>query len=196
MAISKVIANIEKEEKKLENTIEDRYEGDITAPSKNGNYYVEINAYDSSGNVSVARENLEVTLWKEPKVNWKPTDRFNFSDYNRIKNNLKWLHDKSVKLYQSFSIEDMGEDINDELSYWNPKLFNAWERNIEIINKNIFEQNYGISQTFFENGPFIRWDELNRIESATLKMRMILDSIESGLKKIPFRLGTFKEVRI
>lgn len=196
MAISEVIANIETEKKRLENIVDDTYEGDITAPSKSGNYYVQINAYDDSGNVSVAREQLEVTLWKEPKVNWKPSDRFNFSDYNRIKNNLKWLHDKAVELYHNFPIEDMGEDINDYFTFWNPKFFNTWERNLETINNNIFTQDYGISQRFFENGPFIRWDELNRIENATLKMRIILDSVENGLRRIPFRLGTFREVRI
>lgn len=133
--------------------------------------------------------------WTEPKTNWLPTDRFNISDFNRIKNNLKWLHNKSIELYRDFAIEDMGEDITSYESYWNVAYFNAFEANVNKINSEIYSQNFGISQKFFENGPFIKWDELNRIENACLKMKDILERQELGLRKLSFRLESMKGVK-
>lgn len=196
MAVERVTADIGKENLQLENTEDNLYEGSVTAPDIGGNYSVQISAYDDAGNISQASEMVEVSIWHTPKTDWKPTDRFNFVDYNRIKNNLQWLHDKVEELYKSFSIEDMGEDIKDYTSFWKPKYFNAWEKNLDIINSNMFKQDYGVSQRFFENGVFIQWNELNRLESAILRMRDILDREEAGLRRIPFRLGNFKEVRI
>ena len=71
--------------------------------------------------------------WVEPKTDWKSTDRFNFSDYNRIKNNLIWLHAKSEELWKKFNIEDMGEDITSYATYWNVDMFNAFA----IIGKSV-----------------------------------------------------------
>lgn len=196
MAVEKVTAGIAGEETELQNTEDDNYSGSLEAPSEGGTYELEIAAYDDSGSVSVISSEIEVSIWHTPKTDWKPTDRFNFVDYNRIKNNLLWLYDKVTELYSSFEIEDMGEDITDYLSYWKVQYFNAWEKNLDIINNHMFTKNYGTAQRFFENGPFIQWTELNRIESAILNMRSILDSQESGLGRFSFRLGTYKEVRI
>lgn len=130
--------------------------------------------------------------WVEPKINWSAKDRFNITDFNRIKNNILWLYRKANMLYQNFNIEDMGEDITSFESYWNVAFFNAFETNIEVINKSIYTQDFGISQRFFENGPFIKWDELNRIEISCLSMKEVLERQESGLKKLPIRLGNMK----
>lgn len=196
MAIEKVIASIAEEETELQNTEDSTYTGSLEAPSEGGDYSLEVAAYDDAGNISVMSSEIEVSIWHNPKTNWKSTDRFNFVDYNRIKNNLLWLHEKVSELYKSFEIEDMGEDITDYLSYWKVQYFNAWEKNLDIINNNMFTKDYGMAQRFFENGPFIQWTELNRIESAILNMRDILDRQEKGIGRLSFRLGTFREVRI
>ena len=134
--------------------------------------------------------------WTEPKTNWVVTDRFNVADFNRIKNNWEWLYEKAVKLYKNFDIADMGEDIKSFESYWNVAFFNAFESNIETINNTIYTKDYGIYQRFFENGPFIKWNELNRIESACLSMKDILDRQEAGLQRLSFRLGVMKGVNV
>lgn len=134
--------------------------------------------------------------WTEPKVNWLSTGRFNISDYNRIKNNIQWLCEKANELYKSFSYADMGNDVVTRDSYWKVEFFNAFEQNLETVNKNILTKDYGVSQRFFENGPFIKWDELNRIESACLSMKDILERQEAGLTtRLSFRLGNMKGVR-
>lgn len=196
MAVEKVTASIAEETTQLQNAEDDTYSGSLKAPSEGGEYSLEVSAYDDAGNVSVISSEIEVSIWHTPKTDWKMTDRFNFVDYNRIKNNFLWLHEKVTELYNLFEIEDMGEDITDYSSYWKVKYFNAWERNLDIINSHMFTRDYGTAQRFFENGPFIQWTELNRIESAILNMRDILDRQEMGIRKLSFRLGTFKEVRI
>lgn len=194
MAIESVIAELGGNSSELENTDENLYSGNLEAPQESGIYIATVSAYDDAGNVSIATsDEIEVTIWKPPKVNWTVNDRFNYVDYNRIKNNLKWLYEKAVELSKYFEIEDMGEDVNSYEAYWSVAFFNAWEHNLDIINRNVLIRDYGEMQTFYENGVFIQWDELNRIEGATLEMRGILDSQEAGLKRLAFRLGTYKE---
>ena len=134
--------------------------------------------------------------WQEPKINWVATDRFNILDFNRIKNNLEHLREKAISMYKTFEISDMGEDIVSYESYWNAEYFNAFEENVDIINNAIFTKDYGIAQRFYENGPFIKWDELNRIENACLRMKQILDGQELSLRKLSFRLGSMKGVNV
>ena len=134
--------------------------------------------------------------WKIPKTNWIETDRFNVLDFNRIKNNLEYLHSKAVSMYRGFELSDMGEDIDSYESYWNVIYFNAFEDNVEIINNVILTKNYGYAQRFYENGPFIKWDELNRIENACLKMKDIIDRQELCLARLSFRLGDMKGVKV
>lgn len=134
--------------------------------------------------------------WTEPKIDWSSNDRFNIEDFNRIKNNLKWLHNKSIELYRNFTIKNMGEEITSYESYWNVNYFNAFEENVDLINNVILKKNYGHSQRFFENGPFIKWDELNRIEKACISMKSILERQEVALTRLSFRIGAMKGVNV
>lgn len=134
--------------------------------------------------------------WLEPKVNWMQDDRFNIEDYNRIKNNLLFLRDKVQKNIRPLEIENMGEDLTEYTSYWDVNVFNAFEKNLDAINENAYKRDYGMRQTFYENGMFIKYDELNRIESAMVDIYEWIERQEQGQRKVPFVLGRFKEVRI
>ena len=46
-------------------------------------------------------------VWNEPKTDWKETDRFNIQDFNRIKNNLAYLHEQMINLDLYFPIKEM-----------------------------------------------------------------------------------------
>ena len=56
--------------------------------------------------------------WITPKTDWYGEvvdgvyvgDRFNASDYNRIKNNLSYLRELAVQMYKEFSIHSIGAD--------------------------------------------------------------------------------------
>lgn len=202
MAVTKVTASISDDLENLQKKQEDIYSGSLTAPRDSGDHGVEIKAYDDAGNVSIANQyntpslKIEVTKWVTPKVNWKSTDKFNIEDYNRIKNNLEYLHERACKLYLSFDIEDMGEDLLTYTPDWDVDRFNEFERNLDEINKHVYTQDFGASQTFYPNGVFIKYDELNRIENATLLMKILLDNQQAGIRRLPFKFGRYKEVRV
>lgn len=199
MSVTQVYATIKDDSVNLENSSGNSYGGSMRAPDIRGNYNVSVAANDDAGNVSVATSVLNVMLWHTPKTDWKSTDgtdRFNISDYNRIKNNLEHLHNMSCDLQMIYSMPDMGDDILDYSPYWDVKKFNLFEANLDLINKHIFTQDYGTAQRFLANGPFIKWDELNRIESAILSMNELLKMQKKGLRRIGFRLGQYREVRL
>lgn len=202
MAVTKVTARISDNLENLQKNQENIYSGNLTAPRESGDYGVEVKAYDDAGNVSVANSSnipgleIEVTKWNKPKVNWLPTDKFNIEDYNRIKNNLEYLHEKAIKLYIPFNIEDMGEDLITYTPDWDVDTFNEFERNLDTINNHVYTQDFGASQTFYPNGVFIKYDELNRIENAILSMKILLDNQAAGLRRLPFKFGRYREVRV
>lgn len=134
--------------------------------------------------------------WVAPKTNWKSGDRFNYQDYNRIKNNIQFLKEKANDLCRPFDIKNMGADIEERKARWPVIFFNAWEENLDILNDNILKKDYGEKQTFYENGVFIQWEELNRIESALSSMKDILERQAQEFRKISFRLGAYREIRI
>lgn len=201
MAIDKVTATLAGLTKDMQYVGNNSYEVEFTAPSNPGDYSLNITAYDEVGNVAIADSGtnadlvVRVSKWKPPKTNWTVNDRFNFEDYNRIKNNFEYLYEEAFQLWKPFEIEDMGNDIFDYVTAWKVKYFNAWEKNLDTINNIILTQDYGFAQTFFENGQFIRWNELNRIESAMLSMKDILDRQKLGLRKLSVRLGDFKGIK-
>jgi len=66
---------------------------------------------------------------------------------------------------------------------------------LEQINSTAYTQDIGTKQTFSDNGAFIDWNELNRLESATLKIYNLLERQENALPRMAFRLGSGKGVR-
>ena len=128
--------------------------------------------------------------WKTPKTNWTKNDRFEIEDYNRIKNNIYYLWEKACEVFPKFQIQNMGTDMESEEEDFNVAFFNAFESNIDILNQSTYIQNFGMRQTFYINGVFIKWDELNRIEGAFLKIREIIEAKKMSLGRIPFRLGS------
>lgn len=134
-----------------------------------------------------------MAVWQTPKTDWTDEDRFNFKDYNRIKNNLAYLHDKVSDIWGEFTISDMGEDMTSVKEGFYADMFNALEENLETINQNmLIVQNLGIRQTFYDNGVFISVAELNRIESGMLMIKRIIEGWEAGKIRLSFRLGAPK----
>lgn len=130
--------------------------------------------------------------WQTPKTDWQASDRLNIKDFNRIKNNLTYLHEQASIEFEPFTIDDMGADMESITERWRVESFNAMEQNLDTINEHILKQDYGMRQTFYENGVFIGFYEVNRLESATLGMKQVLEGIEVGKIRLPFRLGAPK----
>lgn len=134
--------------------------------------------------------------WVTPKTDWVATDRFNIEDFNRIKNNILFLQSWAREVFSYVPLDNMGEDIDSYTAYWNVDYFNAFENNIDALNEGIRQLDYGIKMTFAENGYFINFTELNRIESATADMKRLCDEQYKLLMRLPFRLGTYKAIRV
>jgi hypothetical protein len=135
--------------------------------------------------------------WTTPKIDWYgytddngdyQGDRFNASDYNRIKNNIQYLRDIAVQMYADFDIADMGGDKSYS-DYPYADEINLIENNLDIVTANTFRKDYGTKQIYTDNGAFIDFAELNRIESASLDLYNQLKSQYEGRRMLTFMLG-------
>lgn len=134
--------------------------------------------------------------WQTPKTDWTADDRFNISDYNRIKNNLMYLQDLGSEIYAWLVLDNMGADKTSYAGYWKPSEFNLFESNLELIKNAFPDSDIGTRKTFFENAPFIDYVELNRIESAMLNYYQEGMTQKASIPRLAFRLGNMKGVKV
>lgn len=127
--------------------------------------------------------------WTKPKTNWKETDYFNIEDYNRIKNNLDHIREMALELYSNIPYEEMGEDKTTYTDYYYADEINLFESNLENINLHTFPRNIGETVAFYDNQPFIDYEELNRIEKAINTMYLGLTGQANGRRRLAFTLG-------
>lgn len=127
--------------------------------------------------------------WTEAKTNWVATDHFNISDFNRIKNNIQYIYEASKLIWGDYDITAMGADMDDYTEFWDVSKFNAFENNLDTINAHMLNVDIGVKQTFYENGLFIGYEELNRLESATVLLKATIDGWYEAMAQLPFRLG-------
>lgn len=128
-------------------------------------------------------------MWTEPKVDWAETDYINYNDYNRIKNNIEYLRELALKLFPDFSFSDMGNDKSgySEIPYADE--FNLIEKNLKAIRDNTYKFYSTGSKTWYENRPTPTYEDLNRIESACLKMYQGLTKQLELKSRLSIRLG-------
>lgn len=128
--------------------------------------------------------------WTTPVTNWTADRKFNLEDYNRIKNNLKYLRTLADSIYRSFDITELGEDLSDEEHWWSPIEINALEDALdEIFRASALPINIGEKKSFQYNGLFIQYLELNRIESACLNIYTLAQSQARTRKHLKLVLG-------
>lgn len=132
--------------------------------------------------------------WEIPKTDWTAEDRFDAPNYNRIKNNLNFLHDMAQTLYKEFNIEDMGLD-KDYSSFYYADEINRLADNLEVINSNTYPLNIGEKTVYVQNQAFIGYIDLNRVESATLRIYTLLQEQKANKTRLKFRLGNGKGVK-
>lgn len=135
--------------------------------------------------------------WTTPKTDWGFSrdengrysgDYFEAEDYNRIKNNLQWLRVFGSYLYPEFTITDMGSDRSEE-EYLYADEVNMLEDNLAKIAEGTYHPDYGNPPVFADNGEFIDYRELNRIEGAILDMYKKLTGQYEGRRMLTFMLG-------
>lgn len=125
--------------------------------------------------------------WQTPKTDWIATDFMNVANFNRIKNNLAYLKDYAQTLY-SFPVSDLPTDESIS-GFPYAETLNSIETILEEINNGTYNFDIGEKQTFFPNGHPWDFEEVNRIESATLKIYNALILEEKALPHLEIRLG-------
>ena len=136
-------------------------------------------------------------IWQTPKTDWagatSPSgeyvgDRFNAADFNRIKNNLDYLRDLAVKLYDEFNIPSLGADRT-VADYFYADEINQLEENLKTINANTLKRSYGTAPTYMDNGNTMDFAELNRLESAILDLYDRLTNESEGRRMFTWNFG-------
>lgn len=143
--------------------------------------------------------------WITPKTDWKATydaagyltgDFVNIEDYHRIKNNLLELREMAAALWTKVPHITVGADKTYKDFYYADE-WNLIEDGLDVLATKIGLWDIGYKQTFYDNGRFIDYEELNRIESAELTLyNGMIDSIRGQLR-LSFRLGArSREIRV
>lgn len=136
-------------------------------------------------------------MWQTPKTDWYggmnvnghyEGDRFNASDFNRIKNNLHHLRDMAIQLYKEFSIVSLGSDRT-PADYFYADEINQLEANLNTINSNTLKRAYGDSPVYIENGNTMDYAELNRLEGAILDLYDKLTNETYGRRMFTWNFG-------
>lgn len=135
--------------------------------------------------------------WQTPKTDWHGSsdsdgvytgDRFNAVDFNRIKNNLDYLRELAIKLYDEFSIVSLGADRT-QADYFYADEINQLEENLTIINNKTLRRSYGTVPTYVDNGNTMDFKELNRLESAMLDLYGRLTNEFEGRRMFTWNFG-------
>ena len=135
--------------------------------------------------------------WTTPKTDWHggldaeglyEGDRFNATDFNRIKNNLAYLRELAITLYEEFSIVSLGNDRT-PADYFYADEINQLEANLVTINQNTINRSYGTAPTYVENGNTMDYTELNRLESAMLDLYNRLTNQSEGRRMFTWNFG-------
>lgn len=134
--------------------------------------------------------------WITPKTDWYGEvvdgvyvgDRFNASDYNRIKNNLSYLRELAVQMYKEFSIHSIGADKTAKDFFYADEI-NNMEQNLNTINSNSLKRSYGVAPTFTDNGNTMTFAELNRLEGAILDLYDRLTNESEGRRTLQWNFG-------
>lgn len=134
-------------------------------------------------------------MWVDPKINWNVLDYFNIEDYNRIKGNITYLEELTSSMYRLSGIIDMGEDKTSPEEYYYAEEINVLTENLECIAKTIKFIDTGERVIYYDNGSFIAWEDLNRIESSTMKLYELLTIQKNALGRLALRLGGQKGVK-
>lgn len=136
-------------------------------------------------------------MWETPKTDWHYEldseglyvgDRFNATDFNRIKNNLEYLRELAIKMYDDFTIYALGTDRTPQ-DYFYADEINQLEENLNTINYNSIKRSYGTAPSYTANGNIMDFAELNRLEGAILDLYDKLSNQNEGRRTFTWNFG-------
>lgn len=143
--------------------------------------------------------------WITPKTDWSSHydadgnyegDFFNYADYNRIKNNLAFLAELASEYtlvppiplgVDKHAIDPLHPDVDND-NFFADEI-NQIEDGLDTIARLVPYIYVGSKRTYTENGRFIDAAELNRIESAELRLRDWLEKSVGDKMRLEIRFG-------
>ena len=128
-------------------------------------------------------------MWIAPKTNWTAADVFDLSpDYERIRGNILYLQEKARRLYLSFDLADMAGYAVDDFPF--AEFFSHVDNNVDTLLDNTFRPpRIDRARDYSTNGRIWDYNDLNRIESALLRLYHDLNAQEQARMKLAFKLG-------
>ena len=126
--------------------------------------------------------------WITPKTDWKPTDKFNAYDYNRIVGNILYVKDLASALFEAFDLQGMEEEKT-YYSMFYAREMNAIEQNMETLNIKTYNLDIGDTKTYIPNGNTPNFEEFNRLEDATLRLFNAIYGQTAIMNHLAFKLG-------
>lgn len=138
--------------------------------------------------------------WLPPKTDWKVSydaegnytgDYLEPADYNRIKNNLRYLKNLTEELNRGVEgFQDMGRDVvyGDSMEPF-ASTFQTLQDNLDAVNQYSMKLHLGEPERFAPNTAACLKDELNRIESAELRLYGMLTGQKRNKPQLKMILG-------
>lgn len=143
--------------------------------------------------------------WTTPKTDWTEDTFINSADVNRWIGNLNYLRELATHLYVSkikpLSVQEK-EPIIDWHSYLDEDIYlysdemNDIERCLTDLNNGTLIYDIGEQQTYRDNGAMPDFNELNRIESAMLRLYTEMTIQHDNLDRLAFTLGGERKFKI
>lgn len=201
--IAKVTGTLDDAELNFSHSVGTVYKATASIDGSEKDHVAVVTATDSAGNSTT--ETMVVSIsgsWTTPKTDWYGYtdgdgiyhgDRFNTEDFNRIKNNLAYLREIAVAMYQEFSINDLGDDRSKDQYFYADEI-NQLEENISLIAANTFKPDVGEAPLYTANGKIFDYNQLNRIESLILDLFNQLLNQYRGRQMLTFNFGIRREV--
>ena len=138
-------------------------------------------------------------MWQTPKTDWNGDydssgkyvgDYFDYEQYNRVKDNIDYLKTLALSIYKYFEIGNVGPDkIPSDMAIYANEVNNL-EDLLDTIKNNTYDLNIGDKRTYYDNGKYIDFVELNRIENACLSYYNFFNEQLKNLSSLPFSCGS------
>ena len=187
--IANVTGTLDDKELNFQHSIGTVYKASASIDGSEKDHVAVLTATDSAGNSTTETMVISISgSWTTPKTDWNGYTE----DFHRIKNNLAYLREIAVAMYQEFSINDLGDDRSKDQYFYADEI-NQLEENIKLIAENTFKADIGENPLYTANGKIFDFNELNRIESLILDLFNQLLNQYRGRQMLTFNFGIRRE---
>lgn len=133
--------------------------------------------------------------WIEPKTDWNDTEYFEYTDYNRIVGNLKYLKKLGDELFANIGEITVGEQKKVMQEFYAREM-NEIENSLHNLNLETYGFDIGSKKIYKANGATPLWSEFNRIENASLLLYNTMVSHKNSLPRLTIVLGGQKGIKV